>query len=79
MKRMLSQKQGGVSSALTWRDERNAVPKLTVERARELVNLILAQDDDEQARALVELVTGIAYDQDHQNRDGLALWSVHAA
>ena len=66
-------------SALTWRDEHNAVKPLTIERARELVRTILAQDEDEQARALVELVTGIAYDQDHQNRDGLALWSVHAA
>ncbi|MGI8997628.1 MAG: hypothetical protein ACR2GW_13270 [Pyrinomonadaceae bacterium] len=66
-------------SALTWRDGRNSTPKLTVARARELVRLILAQDDDEQARALVELVSGIGYEPDNIDRDGLALWAIHEA
>ncbi len=70
---------GPEGSAFTWRDERNAVPKLTPERARELVLQILDQDNDEQARALIELVTGIAYDQEHVDRDGCALWATHAA
>lgn len=70
---------GGAASAMTWRDERNAVPKLTIERARELVHRILQNDEDEEAMALVELVTGIAYDPDAGWRDGLALWTTHAA
>ena len=71
--------QEGSSSAMTWRDENNAVPKLTIERARELVNMILQSDEDEEAWALVELVTGIAYEQDAIDRDGLALWVTHEA
>ena len=67
------------SSALTWRNENNSVPKLTIERARELVNMILQSDEDEEAWALVELVTGIAYEQDAIDRDGLALWVTHEA
>ena len=67
------------SSALTWRDERNAVPRLTVERSRRLVNMILRSDDDEEAMTLVELVTGIAYEPDAGHRDDLALWATRAA
>ncbi len=63
-----------------WRNESEAlVPHLTIERAMELVGIILAQDDDEQARALVELVTGIGYETDSGDRDRLALWTTHEA
>ena len=71
--------QNNSSSALTWRNENNSVPKLTIERARQLVNVILQGDDDDEARALVELVTGIAYEQDAIDRDGLALWATREA
>lgn len=71
--------QSGTASAMTWRDERNAVPKLSIERARELVHRILQNDEDEEARALVELITGIAYEPDAGWRDGLGLWATHEA
>lgn len=71
--------RSGTASAMTWRNERNAVPKLTIERARELVRRILQSDEDEEARALIELVTGIAYEPDAGWRDGLGLWATHEA
>ena len=67
------------SSAMTWRNENNAVPKLTIERARELVHRILQNDEDEEVRALVELVTGIAYEPVAIDRDSLALWATREA
>jgi hypothetical protein len=67
------------SSAFSWRDERNQVPQLTIERARELVGIILQSDDDEEARALIELITGIGYEKDHIHRDGLASVAAYEA
>jgi hypothetical protein len=49
------------------------VPRLSVERARELVRSVLPGDDDAAARALVELLTGVAYEPDALRRDELAL------
>ena len=67
------------SSAFTWRDENNSVPRLTGERARSLVNMILQTGDDAAAAALVELVTGVAYERDIADRDDLTLWATHEA
>jgi hypothetical protein len=71
--------QSGTASAMNWRDGNNSVPRLTIERARELVHRILQSDDDEEARALIELVTGIAYEPDAGHRDGLGLCATHEA
>jgi hypothetical protein len=68
------------SSALTWRDERNTVQPLTHKRAIELVSLIFDQcEDEEKARALIELITGTAYEPDSIKRDELAVWTTHQA
>ncbi len=67
------------STAFAWRDENNSVPRLTTPRARELVNMVLQIADDEAAAALVELVTGVAYERDVSDRDDLALWVAHEA
>ena len=68
-----------ITSAMHWRDETNAVGRLSIERARALVFVLLAHDHDEEARALMELVTGIAYEPDSTRRDSLGLWVVHQA
>lgn len=70
-------KSVSASSALTWRDRRNRVPRLTKDRACHLVREILNHDDDEGAAALVELVTGIAYEPEAIDRDSLALMATH--
>jgi hypothetical protein len=67
------------SSAFSWRGECNRVPQLTIERARELVGIILQSDDDEEARALIELITGIGYEKDNAHRDGLASVATYEA
>ena len=64
---------------MTWRDEHNQVPPLTIERARQLVRLILRYDEDSEARALIELITGIGYDRETWRRDGLALVAMQEA
>jgi hypothetical protein len=69
-------KRTGIS-ALTWRGESNGVPHLSMTRARDLVREILAYDDDAQAAALVELITGIAYELEATDRDSLALMATH--
>jgi len=65
------------TSALTWRGKSNGVPHLSMTRARDLVREILAYDDDAQAAALVELITGIAYELEATDRDSLALRATH--
>lgn len=62
-----------LTSALCWRDERNRLPRLTVERARRLVHQLLRDGHMDDARALVELVTGIAYEPDLGHRDYLGI------
>lgn len=60
-------------SPFSWRGGPGAPPRLSVERARELVRAVLPGDEDAAARALVELVSGIAYEPDALRRDELAL------
>lgn len=64
---------GRADSPFRWRGEKDSPPRLSVGRARELVRAILPGDDDGSARALVELVSGIAYEPDPLRRDELAL------
>jgi hypothetical protein len=67
------------TAAFTWRDERNSIPQLTINRTSELVNIILRHDEDEEAEALIELITGFAYERDHLLRDNLAFWAAREA
>ena len=67
------------ANAFTWRDERIEIQPLTLDRARRLVRAILKSDDNEEARALVALITGIAYEPDPTKRDGLALFASREA
>lgn len=57
------------------RGAQGAPPRLSVERARQLVRAVLPGDEDEAARALIELVAGIAYEPDALQRDALALFA----
>ena len=70
-------KSVSASSALTWRGKRNQVPRLTNDRTRDLVRDIFNHGDDQRAAALVELVTGIAYEAEAIDRDSLALMATH--
>ncbi len=56
-----------------------AARALTVERAAELTAIIVSDEDDERAKALIELAAGIAYAPELQERDGLALHVTKAA
>ncbi len=56
-----------------------AARALSVERAAELTKIIVADEDDERAKALIELAAGIAYAPELQERDGLAIHVVKEA
>jgi hypothetical protein len=56
-----------------------AARALTVERAAELTKIIVGDEDDERAKALIELAAGIAYAPELQERDGLAIHVTRAA
>ncbi|HEV2728134.1 MAG TPA: hypothetical protein VGV34_07555 [Solirubrobacterales bacterium] len=68
-----SQIAGRADSPFRWRGRKDSPPRLSVGRARELVRAVLPGDEDDAARALVELLTGIAYEPDALRRDELAL------
>ena len=73
------QDAGAVRTPFRWRDEQGSPPGLTVERARQLVRTVLENGDDEAARALIQLLTSIAYDPDALQRDALALYAAEEA
>jgi hypothetical protein len=52
-----------------------AFREISNERVKQLTGMIIAQDDDEQARAFIELIAAVAYAEDFGKRDDLA----HAA
>ncbi len=56
-----------------------AARALSVERAAELTKIIVADEDDVRAKALIELAAGIAYAPELQERDGLAIHVVKEA
>jgi hypothetical protein len=58
--------------AFDYRGDDNPIPRLTWKRAEELADIIVAQDEDEIAAAFIELITGIAYERDHIERDNTA-------
>jgi hypothetical protein len=49
------------------------------EDIRNLVDRIIPRDDDDAVRAFVALIDRIAYDRNHVERDGLALYACNAA
>jgi hypothetical protein len=67
------------TSALQDRTETNRLPRLTDARVRQLVQAILPYDDDNSATALIELVTGVAYEIEAVDRDRLAWSATHEA
>ncbi len=79
MKKRIAGSEQPEISALAYRDKPDSVPKLTLDQVRVLVRKILKYDDDESSRALAALVSGIGYERDAVDRDGLALWSVREA
>lgn len=66
------QDTGPVRTPFRWSDEQGSPPPLTVERARKLVRTVLENGDDEAARALIQLLAGIAYEPDALQRDALS-------
>jgi len=58
--------------AFDYRGDDNPIPRLTWKRAEELADIIVVQDEDESAAAFIELITGIAYERDHIERDNTA-------
>ncbi|MGB8510928.1 MAG: hypothetical protein WCD76_21320 [Pyrinomonadaceae bacterium] len=56
-----------------------ATNETTPERAAELTHRIIIQDEDEQAKALIELVAILAYEENFARRDDLATAVVSAA
>lgn len=62
-----------VHTPFRWSDEQGSAPRLTVERARQLIRTVLENGDDEGARALIQLLAGIAYEPDALQRDSLAV------
>lgn len=73
------EKGAGYAAGLDFRDEHNGVAPLALERERMLISLILRYDEDERAAALVELLTGIAYEPERHNRETLGLHGAREA
>jgi hypothetical protein len=74
------QQDGGtVHTPFRWRDEQNSPPRLTVEVARQLVRAALPSGEDEVARALIQLLAGIAYEPDALQRDALTVCAAEEA
>lgn len=67
---------GEARTPFRWRGSQDSRPRLSAERARQLVRAALPSGEDEAARALIQLLAGIAYEPDALQRDSLA---VHAA
>jgi hypothetical protein len=49
-----------------------AFREISNERVKQLTDTILAQDDDEQAKAFIELIAAVAYTEDFGKRDDMA-------
>ncbi len=49
-----------------------AFREISNERVKQLTDIILAQDDDEQAKAFVELIVALGYTEDFVKRDEMA-------
>ncbi|MGI8656366.1 MAG: hypothetical protein ACR2LC_14260 [Pyrinomonadaceae bacterium] len=56
-----------------------AFRRISNERAAQLTDIILSQDDDEQARAFVELIAAVAYERDFAKRDDLTAGAISHA
>lgn len=64
---------GQIRTPFRWRGEQDSRPRLSVERARQLVCAALPSGEDEAARALIQLLVGIAYETNGLQRDALAI------
>jgi hypothetical protein len=62
-----------------WRSGQDSRPRLSVEGARQLVRAALPSGEDEAARALIQLLAGIAYEPDALQRDTLAVYASEEA
>lgn len=62
-----------------WRGEQDSRPRLSVERARQLVRAVLWGGGDEAARALIKLLVDVAYEPDALQRDALAVYASEEA
>jgi hypothetical protein len=56
-----------------------AFRRISNERAAQLTDIILSQDDDAQARAFVELIAAVAYERDFAKRDDLTAGAISHA
>lgn len=70
-----SRDAGQARTLFRWRGGQESRPSLSVERARQLVRTALPSGEDEAARALIQLLAGIAYEPDALRRDELAVSS----
>ncbi len=60
----LAQEPGQIRTPFRWRGAKESRPRFSLERARRLVCTILENGEDEAARALIQLLAGIAYEPD---------------
>lgn len=70
---------GQIRTPFRWRGTQDSQPHLSAERARQLVRTALPSGDDEAARALIQLLVGIAYEPDALQRDALAVYASEEA
>ena len=70
---------GQTRTPFRWRCAQDSRPRLSVERARQLVRAALPSGEDEAARALITLLAGIAYELDALHRDALAVYASEEA
>lgn len=70
---------GQARTPFRWRDRQDSRPLLSVEGARQLVRAALPGGEGEAARALIQLLAGIAYEPAPLQRDALAVYASEEA
>jgi hypothetical protein len=74
-----AQEAGEARTPFRWRGGQDPRPRLSVERARRLVRAALPSGEEAAARALIQLLVGIAYEPDALQRDALAVYAAEEA
>ena len=70
---------GEARTPFRWGDEQVPRPRLTLEKVSQLVRAALPSGEDEAARALIQLLAGIAYEPDALQRDVLTVCAAEEA
>jgi hypothetical protein len=70
-----AREEGVARTPFRWLGGQDSRPRLSVERARQLVRTALPSGEDKAARALIQLLVGIAYEPDALQRDALAVYA----